>query len=129
VQKLRKVIFNQHLFGTAPWADLYADQDLLTNNFIAESDLASREDRSLMRKAFAEGKGRHELTLFNNRRQTMAKVLREYLLEALHCKPLPEDPPPTIKQIEACSQKMKKNLAGKQLVFYVAVAEKGLLFV
>jgi hypothetical protein len=85
LQKLRKSIFNQHLFGTAPWADLYADQELLTNNFIAESELASREERSLMRKAFAEGKGKHELTLFNNKRQTMAKVLREYLLGALSC--------------------------------------------
>jgi hypothetical protein len=126
---MRKIIFNQHLFGTAPWADLYADQELLTNSFIAESDLASREDWSLMRKAFAEGKGRHELTLFNNKRQTMAKVLQEYLLEALHCKPLPEDPPPTIKQIKARLQKLRKNLAGKPSVFYVAVAVKGLLFV
>jgi hypothetical protein len=87
---------------------------LLTNNFIAESDLASREDRSLMRKAFEEGKGRHELTLFNNKRQTMAKVLREYLLEALGCKPLPEDPPPTIEQIKARLQKLQEHLAGKQ---------------
>jgi hypothetical protein len=113
LQKLRKVIFGEHLFGTAPWADLYADEELLTNNFIAESDLASREDRALMRKAFAEGKGRHELTLFNNKRQTMAKVLRDYLLAELDCKPLPDDPPPTLRKIEARSEKMKKVLAGK----------------
>jgi hypothetical protein len=101
VQKKRKVIFNEHLFGTAPWADLYADQELLTNNYIGESDLASREDRALMRKAFADGKGRHELTIFNNKRQNMAKGLRDYLLGALNCKPLPEDPAPTLGQIEA----------------------------
>jgi hypothetical protein len=108
-----KPIFVEHLFGTTPWANLYPDQDTLTKNLIAQADLSSSEDRAMMRKAFGNGKGRHELTLYNNKRQSLARIFRANLLPALGCEPLPEDPPPTFEQIGGRSEKMKKQLTGK----------------
>ena len=113
MQKLRKVIFEEHLFGSAWWATLYPEADLIKKNFVAQSDLGDQEDRQMMANAFDEKKGRHELTLFNNKRQGIAASFREHLLAAVKCPPLPTDPPPMIEDIAARKAKLEKAKEGE----------------
>lgn len=112
MQKRRKSVFEEHLFGSAWWATLYPDGDLIKKNFVAQADLAIPGDRQTMGRAFDEGKGRHELTLFNNKRQSIATAFTKQLLSLLQCPPLPKDPPPAYEVIAIRAAKLERAKQG-----------------